>query len=137
MKKFLLFIVVILIFIAQNSMAHTGHKKEPAPIAVTEEPSSSDPMYATQEKEADSLGSSDLFSPSDLFMQGEIASPDPTKKSDMKMEGSHNEHDNMPKVESAKHKTVETSAKGYGTAAGITLFAGLIFAGLTFLRPGE
>jgi len=57
----------------------------------------------------------------------------------MKMEGSHNENDdhNMPKVESAKHKIVEISSKGYATALGITVFAGLIFAGLTFIRPGE
>ena len=55
------------------------------------------------------------------------------------MEGSHNEHaeHQMSKVEKAKHNMVDTSAKGYGTAIGITLFAGLIFAGLTFIRPGE
>ena len=42
-----------------------------------------------------------------------------------------------PKVESAKHKAIETSSKGYATALGITVFAGLIFVGLTFIRPGE
>ena len=96
-------------------------------------------MYATQEEESDPLENSDLFSPSDLFMEGEIVPAERNPKTDMKMEGSHKEHDdpNMPKVVSAKHKTVETSAKGYGIAAGITLFAGLVFAGLTFIRPGE
>ena len=96
-------------------------------------------MYATQEEESDPLENSDLFSPNDLFVEGEIVPAESIKKTDMKMEGSHNEHDdsNMPKVVSAKHKTVETSAKGYGVAAGITLFAGLIFVGLTFIRPGE
>ena len=72
-------------------------------------------------------------------MEGEFFPAERNSKTDMKMEGSHNEHDdpNMPKVVSAKHNTVETSAKGYGIAAGITLFAGLVFAGLTFIRPGE
>ncbi len=139
MRKYIFLIAALFIFTAQNAMAHGGHKKEPAPIVVTEEPSSTDPMYATQEKESDPLGSSDLFSPSDLFMEGEIVPADPVVKSDMKMEGSHNEQDdhNMPKVKSAKHKIIDTSAKGYGVATGITLFAGLIFAGLTFLKRGE
>ena len=139
MKRYLFFITIIFIFIAQNAMAHGGHKKEPTSIVVAEEKSSIDSMYATPEEESDPLKNSDLFSPSDIFMEGEIVSNEPNTKTDMKMEGSHNEHDdsNMPKVVSAKHKAVETSTKGYGIAAGITLFAGLVFAGLTFIRPGE
>ena len=139
MRKYIFFITIIFIFIAQNAIAHGGHKKEPTSIAEAEEKSSIDPMYATQEEESDPLKNSGLFSPSDLFMESEIVPAEPNTKTDMKMEGSHNEHDdpNMPKVISAKHNTVETSAKGYGIAAGITLFAGLVFAGLTFIRPGE
>ena len=139
MRKYIFFITMIFIFIAQNAIAHGGYKKEPTSIAEAEEKSSIDPMYATQEEESDPLENSGLFSPSDLFMESEIVPAEPNTKTDMKMEGSHNEHDdpNMPKVVSAKHKTVETSAKGYGIAAGITLFAGLVFAGLTFIRPGE
>jgi len=139
MRKYIFFITIIFIFIAQNAIAHGGHKKESTSIAEAEEKSSIDPMYATQEEESDPLENSGLFSPSDLFMESEIVPAEPNTKTDMKMEGSHNEHDdpNMPKVVSAKHKTVETSAKGYGIAAGITLFAGLVFAGLTFIRPGE
>jgi len=139
MRKYTLFITVIFTLIAQNAMAHGGHKKEQTSVVVAEEPSSIDPIYAAQEEEPDPLENSDLFSPNDLFVEGEIVPAESIKKTDMKMEGSHNEHDdsNMPKVVSAKHKTVETSAKGYGIAAGITLFAGLVFAGLTFIRPGE
>ena len=139
MNKLTLVVAIIFIFIAQNAMAHGGHKKEPAPIVMEEEPSTIDPMYATQEEESDPLGKSDLFSPNDLFMEGEIVPADPVENAEMKMEGSHNEHaeHQVPKVEKAKHKKVETSAKGYGTAVGITLFAGLVFAGLTFIRPGE
>ena len=139
MKKFTLFFAVFFLFITHDVAAHGGHKKEPAPILMEEESSTKDPMYANQEEESDPLEKSDLFSPSDLFIEGEIVSADPVESSEMKMEGSHNEHDdsNMPKVVSAKHKAVETSTKGYGIAAGITLFAGLVFAGLTFIRPGE
>ena len=138
MTKYTFFIIIFFI-IAQNAIAHSDHKKEPTSIVKVEEKSSNDPMYATQEEESDSLENSDLFSPSDLFMEGEIVPAERNTKTDMKMEGNHNEHDDssMPKVVSAKHKTVETSAKGYGIAAGITLFAGLVFAGLTFIRPGE
>ena len=140
MKNLPLFFAVIILFIAHDVVAHGGHKKEPAPTLMKEEPSTMDPMYANQEEESDPLEKSDLFSPSDLFIEGEIVSVDPVEKnSAMKMEGSHNEHaeHQMPKVEKAKHNMVDTSAKGYGTAIGITLFAGLIFAGLTFIRPGE
>ena len=139
MRKYIFFITIIFIFIAQNAIAHGGHKKEPTSIAEVEEKSPIDPIYATQEEESDPLENSGLFSPSDLFMESEIVPAQSNTKTDMKMEGSHNEHDdpNMPKVVSARHKTVKTSAKGYGIAAGITLFAGLIFAGLTFIRPGE
>ena len=140
MKKFTLFFAGFFLFIAHGVIAHGGHKKEPAPIILMEEESSTkDPMYANQEEESDPLGKSDLFSPSDLFIEGEIVSADSVENSEMKMEGSHNEHaeHQMPKVEKAKHNMEDTSAKGYGTAIGITLFAGLIFAGLTFIRPGE
>ncbi len=133
----LLLIAALFIFNAQNALAHSGHKKEVAPVAVPEETAPIDPMYANEEKEADPFGDSGLFSPSDLFMPGEVV--EPAQKTEMKMEGSHNESDdhNMPKVESAKHKIVETSSKGYGAAVGITLFAGLVFAGLTFIKPRE
>ena len=139
MGKYTFFITISFIFFAQNAIAHTGHAKEPTSIVVADKQSSIDSMYAAPEEKSDPLGSSDLFSPKDIFMEGEIVSNEPNTKTDMKMEGSHNEHDdsNMPKVVSAKHKTVETSAKGYGIAAGITLFAGLVFVGLTFIRPGE
>ena len=139
MRKHTFFITIIFIIIAQNAIAHSDHKKEPTSIVKVEEKSSIDPMYATQEEESDPLENSDLFSPSDLFMEGEIVPAERNMKTDMKMEGSHNEHDdpNTAKVVSAKHKTVETSAKGYGIAAGITFFAGLVFAGLTFIKPGE
>ena len=138
MKNFTLFFAVFFLYITHDVAAHGGHKKEPAPILIEEESSTKDPMYANQE-EADPLEKSDLFSPSDLFIEGEIVSADPVENNEMKMEGSHNEQveHQMPKVEKAKHNMVDTSAKGYGTAIGITLFAGLIFAGLTFIRPGK
>ena len=138
MKRFSFLIAAIFIFVAQNAMAHSDHKEEASPATI-EEPSSTDPMYANEEKESDPFGGSKLFSPSDLFMQGEVVADEPASKEAMKMEGSHNENADheMPKVEAAKIKTVETSSKGYGIAAGITLCAGLLFAGLTFIRPGE
>jgi hypothetical protein len=131
-----LFIAVIFIFVAQNVVAHSGHKKESAPVLISEL-SATDPMYATEDKESDPFDDSDLFSPSDLFMQGEVITDEPDES--MEIEGSHNKSEDhkMPEVESAKIKAVETSSKGYGIAAGITFFAFLLFAGLTFIRPGE
>ena len=131
-----LFIAVIFIFVAQNAVAHSGHKKESPPVLISEL-SATDPMYATEEKESDPFDDSDLFSPSDLFMQGEVVTDEPDEN--MKMDGSHKKSKDhkMPEVESAKIKVVGTSSKGYGIAAGITFCAFLLFAGLTFIRPGE
>jgi hypothetical protein len=138
MKRFSLLIATIFIFFAQDAMAHSAHKEKMSSVPIAE-PSATDPMYANEEKESDPFGGSNLFSPSDLFMQGEVVSDGPAANEAMKMEGSHNENTDhkMPEVEAAKIKTVETSSKGYGIAAGITFCAGLLFAGLTFIRPGE
>lgn len=131
-----LFIVVIFVFVAQNAVGNSEHKKE-SPSAPIVESSSMDSMYTTKEKESDPFDNSDLFSPSDLFMQGEVVTEEPDEI--MKMEGSHNQSEDhkMPEVESAKIKAVETSSKGYGIAVGMTFCAFLLFAGLTFIRPGE
>ena len=71
-----LFIAVIFIFVAQNAVAHSGHKKESPPAPIVES-STTDPMYATEEKEPDPFKDSDLFLPSDLFMQGEVVTDKP------------------------------------------------------------
>ncbi len=132
----LILFTVTYILIAQNAMAHGGHKKETAPVTAPEPKAATDSVYATEEKKSDPFGNS-MFSPTDLFMENEIVPP--TQEGEMKMEGSHNESEahNMPKVEVAKRQAVATSSKGYGTAVGITVLAGLVFAGLTFIRPGE
>ena len=131
-----LFIAVIFVFVAQNAVANSVHKKE-SPPALSLESSAMDPMYATEEKESDPFDDSDLFSPSDLFMQGEVVTDEPDES--IKMEGGHNKSENhkMPEVELAKIKAVETSSKGYEIAAGITFCTFLLFVGLNFIRPGE
>ena len=131
-----LFTAVIFIFVAQNVVAHSGHKKESPPAPIVES-STIDPMYATEEKEPDPFEDSDLFLPSDLFMQGEVVTDELDES--IKMEGDHNKSEDhkMPEVEPAKIKAVETSSKGYEIAAGITFCAFLLFAGLNFIRPGE
>lgn len=128
-----LFLAVLFLFPMMNAYAHGGgHEPEHKSNDV---PASTDSMYSVEEKDSltdDSLDN--LYSPTDLFTQEELA--DPMPMDEKKMEGSHNEHA-APQVEISHHEMVSTSSKGYGTAIGITLFAGLVFAGLTFRRPGE
>ncbi len=92
-----------------------------------------DSMYSVKENNTAPLadGFDNIFSPTDLFTTEELVSPMP----DMKM----NEHAGHqgPQVELARHKLVSSDNKGFGTAVGITLFAGLVFVGLTFMRSGE
>jgi hypothetical protein len=51
----------------------------------------------------------------------------------------HENHDmsKMKHVEPAEHEWVSTSQKGYGWAAALTVFSGLVFGFLTFKRPCE
>ena len=129
------FLAILFIFSAQKTFAHDGGH-EPEEIKA-EEPAATDSMYSVKENEAEPLSDSsdsldDMFSPTDLFTQDELLDPIDEKH----MGGSHNEHAG-PQVELSRHERVSSSSKGFGTAVGITLFAGLAFAGLTFRRPGE
>ena len=134
-----LFLVILFLFPVQEVFAHGGghkpeEKKDVAPPAM-------DSMYSVKENEPDPLAESagdnfdNIFSPTDLFTENELASPMPM--ADMKMEGGEHAGHQGPQVEISHHERVSSSSKGFGTAVGITLFAGLVFAGLTFLRPGE
>ncbi len=134
----IVFLAFLFLFPSQEIFAHGGgHKPEEKKV---EAPASKDSMYSA--KKTDSLSDSDgsldnIFSPTDLFTQDELVSPMPMD--DMKMEGSHNEHaeHQQAQVQLSRHERVSSSSKGFGVAVGITLFAGLAFAGLTFTRPGE
>lgn len=142
MKNFRLslavFLVVLFLFPATQIFAHGGgHKSEEKKTEVSTPPVA-DSMYAIKKSETDSNDSLDnMFSPTDLFTQDELVSPGPMP--DMKMEGSQgasSDHQE-PMVELSQHERVSSSSKGFGTAVGITLFAGIVFAGLTYMRPGE
>ena len=135
--KVIVFLALFLIFLPQKTFAHGGgHEKQEQKVETPV-----DSMYSTKESDAEpsSLGLDDMFSPTDLFTEDELGSPDPLPESKNKMEGSHNEHAEHEEkhVELSHHKQVSSSSKGYGVAVGITFFAGLAFAGLSFIRPGE
>ena len=51
----------------------------------------------------------------------------------------HEGHDmsQMKQVEPAEHEWISTSQKGYGWAAALTVFSGLVFGFLTLKRPCE
>ena len=101
-----------------------------------------DSMYSAKEDESDLLSDSNngfdnMFSPMDLFTENELVSPIPMEN--MKMNESHSEHSGHQEtqIEIAEHERVTSSSKGFGVGVGITLFAGMVFAGLTIMRPGE
>jgi hypothetical protein len=133
--SFVCFLAILFLFLAQKTFAHSGgHESDEIKVG---EPAATDSMYSVKENEAELLSDSsdsldNIFSPTDLFTQDELVDP----VDDEKMEGSHNEHDG-PQVELSHHERVSSSSKGFGTAVGITLFAGLAFVSLTFRRPGE
>ena len=133
--SFVCCLAILVLFLAQKTFAHSGgHESKKIK---GEEPAAIDSMYSVKENEAEPLSDSsdsldNIFSPTDLFTQDELVDP----MDDKKIDGSHNEHDG-PQVELSHHERVSSSSKGFGTAVGITLFAGLAFVGLTFRRPGE
>ena len=133
----LVFLVIIFLCPIPGIFADGGdHNLEEEKV---DEPAAIDSMYSVKESEPvppleSDNGLDDMFSPTDLFTQDELVEPMST--GNKKMQGDHSKHEE-PKVELSRHKWVSSSSKGFGTAVGITLFAGLAFAGLTFMRPGE
>ena len=133
--SFVCFLAILFLFLAQKTFAHSGgHESDEIKV---EEPSVTDSMYSVKENEVDPISDSsdsldNIFSPTDLFTQDELVVPIDEKH----MGESHNEHAG-PQVELSRHERVSSSSKGFGTAVGITLFAGLAFVGLTFRRSGE
>ncbi|MBT3923775.1 MAG: hypothetical protein HOF21_14495 [Nitrospina sp.] len=131
-------LTLLFLFSAVHSFAHGGDHKAKKEEIVTPV----DSMYSNTESEKDLLSSSgdsldDMFSPTDLFAQDELVSPDPMPMNDEKMEGGHDAHAEHQQIILSHHERVSFSSKGFGTAVGITLLAGMVFAGLTFMRPGE
>ena len=131
-------LTILFLFPAVHSFAHGGAHKAKKEEIVTPV----DSMYSNTESEKDTLSDSgnsldNMFSPTDLFTQDELVSPDPMPMDDKKMEGSHNDQTEHQQVKLSHHERVSSSSKGFGVAVGITLLAGVVFAGLTFMRPGE
>jgi len=92
------------------------HSEHDNMYAVSEEQSPGDEMIGH------SLGRSE-------FIEEEPIHEEPEKKMDHQ-EGSHSKH---VEIKISEHKLVSTSQKGYGSAAGITLVAGLTF-GIVIMR---
>ena len=117
---------VAVLFLALGVTGATAHSDHPQESA--EQPVAS--PYAVEEIEEPSLEPGDLpFSRSPLLndegpMTGE-------------MQGMNHGDHTMPEVELAEHTLVATSQKGYGLAAAVTVFSGLIFGFLWFKRPNE
>lgn len=113
---------------AGQANAHGGHKK---PTAAPLEPAYDSP-YAIDEAESSPDAKNDLsLSRSDVF-----ADESPVAPAAMEHQSGEMNH-TMPQVEIAKREWVSSKQKGYGTAVGITLIAGLIFGVLSFKRPLE
>ena len=137
MQPFRLLSIIFLLFLfpVQETFAQGGgHKPEEK-----KDVAAMDSIYSVKENDplAEPAGDNfdNVFSPTDLFTADELVSPMPM--GDMKMEGGEHAGHQEPQIELSHHELVSSSSKGFGTAVGITLFAGLVFAGLTFLRTGE
>ena len=137
MQPFRLLSIIFLLFLfpVQETFAQGGgHKPEEK-----KDVAAMDSIYSVKENDplAEPAGDNfdNVFSPTDLFTADELVSPMPM--GDMKMEGGEHAGHQEPQIELSHHELVSSSSKGFGTAVGITLFAGLVFAGLTLLQPGE
>jgi hypothetical protein len=134
-------ILAVLFFISAQQVFAQGGGHEPI-AKKAGEAAVMDSMYSAKQDEAGLLSDSDkgfdnMFSPMDLFTESELVSPIPMEN--MKMNESHSEHSGHQgtQIKIAEHERVTSSSKGFGVGVGITLFAGMVFAGLTIMRPGE
>ena len=137
MQPFRLLSIIFLLFLfpVQETFAQGGgHKPEEK-----KDVAAMDSIYSVKENDplAEPAGDNfdNVFSPTDLFTADELVSPMPM--GDMKMEGGEHAGHQEPQIELSHHELVSSSSKGFGAAVGITLFAGIVFAGFTFLRLGE
>ena len=137
MQPFRLLSIIFLLFLfpVQETFAQGGgHKPEEK-----KDVAAMDSIYSVKENDPLAEPADDnfdnVFSPTDLFTADELVSPMPM--GDTKMEGGEHAGHQEPQIELSHHELVSSSSKGFGTAVGITLFAGLVFAGFTFLRLGE
>jgi hypothetical protein len=138
---------LILIFLLGTSgpallWAHGGgHDAEPKKeeTALPELPKATISMKTT-ESGANEYGVSD---PMDAFEMGgveEVEGGGALWGEEPQPEMSEHEGHDMSKmkhVEPAEHEWISTSQKGYGWAAALTVFSGLVFGFLTFKRPCE
>jgi hypothetical protein len=120
-------------FLTNNATAHGGHKK---PAVVMEEPAPDiDSPYAIDDAEPSTGEAGDLsLSRTELFAEDPPVTPQGMEHMDHSSGAMDHK---MPEVEIAKREWVSSKQKGYGTAIGITLMAGLIFGVLSFKRPLE
>lgn len=133
-RQWLYFLILGLVFLSspvKGGHAHGGHKKKTA-----ETPASLNSIYAVEEEETSSRRE-DVFSLSRTdALSGEIPTlPKPVKRMDHDAGGAGDHK--TPEVEIARREWISPKKKGYGMAAGITVFAGLIFAALHFKRPNQ
>ena len=123
-------------FLAGTAHAHGGHKK-PA-IEVQEPTPAADSPYAVDGDGAESSQSGEdgfALSRSDIFADEPPVTPGGMEQMDH--QSSSGMDHQMPQIEIATREWVSPKQKGYGTAVGITIFAGLIFGVLSFKRPLE
>ena len=132
-------VFLMFIFLCPTLKIFASEERHNSKGKKVEEPVAIDSIYSIKESEHVQPLEADneldnMFSPTDLFTQDELT--EPISIDNKKMPDNHNEHEG-PKVQLSRHEWIPFSSKGFGTAVGITLFAGLAFAGLTFMRPGE
>jgi len=132
-KNWLFQIFAVLLFVSfltGKVYAHGGHKK---PAVEMEEPASAvDSPYAVDGESTESSRDEEDSFP---LSRPDIFADESMEHMDLQPSGAMDHK--MPHVEIAKREWVSSKQKGYGTAVGITIFAGLIFGALSFKRPGE
>jgi len=134
MHRKVLVILFFIFIIGGTCFAHSNEYSQDTGNEYTSElgneHSEHDNMYAVSEEKSPGDGLMDHS-----LGRSDFTAPEPTHKEvEKKMdheEGSHSSHTKEIKI--SEHEWVSTSQKGYGSAAGITLFAGLFF-GIVMMR---
>jgi hypothetical protein len=134
MRSKVLVILFLILIVSETCFAHANEYSQEAggeyASELGNEHSEHDNMYAVSEEQSSSDDLMDHSLGRSEFIEEEPIHEEESEKKMDHQEGSHSKH---VEIKISEHKLVSTSQKGYGSAAGITLVAGLAF-GIVIMR---
>ncbi|MBI4382639.1 MAG: hypothetical protein HY579_01230 [Nitrospinae bacterium] len=121
-----------------DAYAHGGHQEgKEEKISAPTEPAPEPDIYSLPSKDTGETGAESGLDSLGLTEPAHETHMDTMDMKGMDMSGGTHAQHEKPQVKMSSHEWVSPSRKGYNTAVGITVFAGLVFGIMSLKRPNE